>query len=84
MPQAECVHDEVLIDLNSWQLICFDCQDFGAGLGISHTYPVALVYSFECNAGTGIGCSWHPSSEAHFGRLMAYAAAVKWDAEWRD
>ena len=81
-PQSIDNYDETLVDLNSWQLICLDGCDVGSGTGISHCYPqYAYVYSYESYAGSGICHSWHPVEEAKFGRLMAFAAAIRWDVE---
>lgn len=56
--------------------------DTGAGKVHSYAYPeVTEVYSFECYGGNAIGQCWHPSTEANFGLIMAFAAAIKWDAE---
>ena len=77
-PQSTCDYDETLVDLNSWQLIQFG--DVGSGMGISHCYPYAYIYSYESYSGSGICHSWHPVEEAKFGRMMAFAAAIRWDA----
>ncbi len=54
--------------------------DFGSAFAHSHIFPgYSNVYSFECNAGTGIADAWCPSNEAEFGRLMAFAAMVRWN-----
>jgi hypothetical protein len=82
VPQSIDIYDEALVDMNSWNLICPEGSDIGAGMGISQCYPeYANVYSFECYSGSGICHSWHPVAEAKFSRLIAYACAIRWDAQ---
>jgi hypothetical protein len=82
IPQSIDVYDEALVDLNSWQLLHPVTTDVGSGMGISHCYPeYAYVYSYESYAGSSICHSWCPVYEAKFGRVMAFAAAIRWDVE---
>jgi hypothetical protein len=54
----------------------------GSGAVVSFVYPdVTVVYAFECYGGSLLSACWCPTSEHAFGRLMAFAAAVRWDAE---
>lgn len=81
MPQSQNIYEESLVDLNGWQLLSLPLESIGAGMGISHCCECVYIYSFECYAGSSIGGSWHPVNEAKFGRLMAFASAVRWEAD---
>lgn len=74
--------DNGMTNANDCYLIHFDGADIGSGKVHSYVFPkYSSVYSFQCYSGDAIGSSWCLSEEANFGVAMAYAAAIRWDAE---
>jgi hypothetical protein len=53
----------------------------GSGMCKSYAFPdYGLVYSYECYSGSSLCRSFCPVNEMGFGRLMAVAAAIRWDS----
>ena len=84
MPQSVFNHsDNGLTRSTECHLISPLSMDIGSGSCTSYAFPhYSIVYNYECHTGTPLCHSWCLTTEAQFGRLMAFAAAIRWDMEF--
>lgn len=71
------------IDINSCDCLSPIFLDIGSAIAASSDYPeFTLISSFERYSGGNIYCGWCPKEETPMAQLLAYASAVRWDAEY--
>ena len=83
MPQSVFNHsDNGLTRSTDCNLINPPSMIIGSGSCTSYVFShYSIVYNYECYGGTPLCHSWCLTTEVQFGRLMAFAAAIRWDME---